>query len=714
MRINNNIQALNAYRNLSMNQTTMSKHLEKLSSGLRINRASDDAAGLAISEKMRSQIRGLAVAERNSLDGISLIQTSEGALAEVHSMLQRMRELAVQSSNDTNTNEDRQGIQKEVSQLINEIDRISANTEFNQLDLLNGARSSNEIYGTEDIKITSPTNNANIIATGSNANNTLSITMADDIKINVTLSQRDYDGSIGKTAHDLALDVKNQIIGVDTNTKTKEYINIEVDKPYQTGQTAKSVGATAVPGTPPNPTLTAIDNKVTIKVNGTDFVVDNSALKTLTPTSTGTDIQNLYNNAVDAFGNKLSSVAYVDLTAGNMINIESKLAGTGATIAVTATGTDNVSVKASMGLTTAPTVTNGVATGETPAKYSALFTQNLIAGDKLVIGNQTYTAVATTATPGPNEFKIGAGATIDAQTADLQKNIMGVINTNASSDFTVKINAGKVILTEKTNGSTSLPSFVVEKASTPYSRFVADPTAANFTTLARTAKQGSLIDAINNLTAEQLISKGYKDSSELSKSKFLNDIIAGTNKFDVKYDEDKQRFAVKSNYKLRMDEDKSSAAENLGMTNLFKGLDLQIGANIDQIMNVNVGDMSSGSLGSGARDKEGNYINKTLKDVQIQTSESANEAFRIIDQAIKQVSAQRSDLGAYQNRLEHTVNSLGATRENLSAAESRIRDTDMASEMSGFTKDNIINQAATAMLAQANQLPQGVLQLLKG
>jgi len=138
MRINHNIQALNAYRNLSQNQNTLSKHLEKLSSGLRINRAADDAAGLAISEKMRSQIRGLDVAERNALDGISLIQTAEGALNEVHSILQRMRELSVQSANDTNKDDDRVAITDEVTQLKAEIDRIATETEFNTKTLLDG------------------------------------------------------------------------------------------------------------------------------------------------------------------------------------------------------------------------------------------------------------------------------------------------------------------------------------------------------------------------------------------------------------------------------------------------------------------------------------------------------------------------------------------------------------------------------------------------
>ncbi|MEK5071469.1 flagellin Hag [Sporosarcina sp. FSL K6-1508] len=138
MIINHNIAALNTHRQLGMNNTNASKNLEKLSSGLKINRAGDDAAGLAISEKMRGQIRGLDMAAKNSQDGISLIQTAEGALNETHSILQRMRELAVQSSNDTNTTSDRGEIQKEMNQLTSEINRIGNNTEFNTQKLING------------------------------------------------------------------------------------------------------------------------------------------------------------------------------------------------------------------------------------------------------------------------------------------------------------------------------------------------------------------------------------------------------------------------------------------------------------------------------------------------------------------------------------------------------------------------------------------------
>jgi flagellin len=136
--INHNISALNTYRQLSSNNVLQNKSLEKLSSGFRINRAGDDAAGLAISEKMRGQIRGLNQASRNAQDGISLIQTAEGALNETHAILQRMRELAVQASTDTNTNEDRAEIQKEIDQLATEITRIADTTQFNTMNLLNG------------------------------------------------------------------------------------------------------------------------------------------------------------------------------------------------------------------------------------------------------------------------------------------------------------------------------------------------------------------------------------------------------------------------------------------------------------------------------------------------------------------------------------------------------------------------------------------------
>ncbi|TDQ36937.1 flagellin Hag [Aureibacillus halotolerans] len=177
MRINHNIQALNAYRNLAHNQNLTSQSLEKLSSGLRINKAADDAAGLAISEKMRSQIRGLEVAERNALDGVSLIQTAEGAMAEMHAMVQRMRELAVQAANGSNTKADREELQKEINQLTSEVNKISEYTEFNGMKLLDGSFSGDEITdGDED---TPPTyKDVLVFQVGANEGQTAEVALA--------------------------------------------------------------------------------------------------------------------------------------------------------------------------------------------------------------------------------------------------------------------------------------------------------------------------------------------------------------------------------------------------------------------------------------------------------------------------------------------------------------------------------------------------------
>jgi flagellin len=189
MRINHNISALNAYRQLATNQALGNKSLEKLSSGLRINRAGDDAAGLAISEKMRGQIRGLEMASRNAQDGISLIQTAEGALNETHSILQRMRELAVQAANDTNTIEDRKELQKEVNELIDEIDRIAETTEFNTQKLLgkksgttftsSGQSFTFHIGANQDQKITLTINAMDSSHIGSGSSGILSLKVSD-------------------------------------------------------------------------------------------------------------------------------------------------------------------------------------------------------------------------------------------------------------------------------------------------------------------------------------------------------------------------------------------------------------------------------------------------------------------------------------------------------------------------------------------------------
>lgn len=383
MRINHNIAALNTYRQLSANNIASQKSLEKLSSGLRINRAGDDAAGLAISEKMRAQIRGLDQAQRNAQDGISLIQTAEGALNETHSILQRMRELAVQSSNDTNADSDRQEIQKEIDQLTKEIDRIANTTEFNSKRLLDGSAA---VAGTTDA--------------------------------------------------------------------TAEILSQSSDK---------------------------------------------FSIATSTVTNSGVTGSGSY---------------YIEIGAGT----------------TTSTGTS----------------------------YNITITK-----------------------------------------AD------GTVNTSVT---TVSIGA--------TGGSLTLDGVTIKLA-------------------ADTATGDS----------------------------------AGIN--------------IKDDVTISTD----------------KSFSFQIGSNTAQTMNVDMRDMDSSAL--------------QVNGIKVDTQAAAQASVTAIEAAIREVSSERSKLGSFQNRLEHTINNLGTAAENLTASESRVRDVDMAKEMMEFTKNSILSQAAQAMLAQANQQPQNVLQLLR-
>ncbi|MGG0796795.1 flagellin [Brevibacillus laterosporus] len=389
MRINHNVSALNTHRQLGVNTGASGKNLEKLSSGLRINRAGDDAAGLAISEKMRGQIRGLEMASKNAQDGISLIQTAEGALTETHSILQRMRELAVQASSDTNEGVDRQKLQAEVDELSKEIKRISTDTEFNNQKVLDGSFEDKTFH--------------------------IGANQGQNIKLSIN-------------------DMSNTELGV-TGFKSKE-------------------------------------------------------------TAVATDIK-----------------------VGN-------------------TSTDSFKVE------------------------------------------------------------------LKAETA--KKN-------DAVTETTAKIDKdGNIVVTLKQDAG--------------------DKTGAG-TTGAITATKQEVVDALKKIGIEVSVTAG-KEADVLTAGVAATTIAAATDKDDQ-------------------------------------------------------------------------------KGVNISTQKAADKAITTINNALNKVSEERSKLGANQNRLEHTINNLGATAENLTAAESRIRDVDMAKEMMDFTKNNILTQAAQAMLAQANQQPQGVLQLLR-
>ncbi|GEK59096.1 hypothetical protein CHL76_11425 [Marinococcus halophilus] len=459
MIINHNLGAMNAQRQMSTNQNNMSNSMEKLSSGLRINRAGDDAAGLAISEKMRGQIRGLEQADRNAQDGVSMIQTAEGALNETHSILQRMRELAVQSSNDTNTNDDRKEIQKEVEQLKSEINRISDDTEFNTQKLLNGS----------------------LGAVGSSSDSAvIQVESASGLKAG------DYDVSV----------------------TTEATVKTAVDGTVGFGEG----------GTPPDPT------GKDLSINGVSIDFSD-----LSASASQSDVMSKINEYTDQTG--------VFASAG------------------TAAGTISLSTEA----------------------YGSDAKLSLGGSDSLEFGGA-----------------VSGGANAVVEITDEA----GVTEELTGLGQDVSYRGSQLTVTEDGNGSG----------------------AATIT-------------------------------------------VAGG------------------------------------------GATLQIGSNKDQHMLIDINEMSTATLGDSNVG--------LVKDINLESQTGSDDAIATLDAAIKEVSGERSKLGAFQNRLEHTINNLGTSAENLQSAESRIRDVDMAKEMMNMTKNNILSQASQSMLAQANQQPQSVLQLLQ-
>lgn len=521
MIINHNMNALNAHRNMNVNNTAAGKSMEKLSSGLRINRAGDDAAGLAISEKMRGQIRGLTQASRNASDGISMIQTAEGALNETQNILQRMRELSVQSSNDTNTAADRQSIQKEIEQLTEEIDRIGNNTEFNTQSLLKGDGST-KLEGT-GVTIGD-------MAKGSDVQTT-------EAKVTVKVANN-------ATATSAQVKLNGQTININVGThNTKDdvakAIKEQLEKELEKNELLKGQFKVSTAG-----------ESVTIEaVKGGDYAGSKGKIEV-----TGGAATNLTTNGGQAINN------------GNSEKNE------------------------------------GSTTGATSAKIEITLPTNIDDVSKLV----------------------GKGITL---------------------------------------GDTQIEFYDASKGS-----YEGEATGVDISRV--DGNNVHLVDVIIAQTQDKI--KGASLTAD------------GNNKLVVSSTEKGANSTVNV----------EDGAKNEGFEATF-----QVGANSNQTISISIGDMRADALG--------------VKKVDLTTAEGSQEATATIQAAIEKVSTERAGLGAVQNRLEYTISNLDNTTENLTSAESTLRDVDMAKEMMTFSKNNILNQAAQAMLAQANQQPQNVLSLLR-
>ena len=593
MIVQHNITAMNANRMLGLTTGSLSKSTEKLSSGYRINRAADDAAGLTISEKMRKQIRGLDQASTNAEDGVSSVQTAEGALTEVHSMLQRMNELATQAANGTNSADDRKAIQDEIEQLTTEIDRVSETTKFNETYLLKGD-------GTKSTKIVNA-HDAGLAGKLTDNGDGTSTFKADDLAIGskVTIAGKEY--TIGKSAD-----------SADYAKKGDPAVT-----PAAVGDSVTSNGVT-----------TSIVAKVT------------TADATAATWAAGDKIKDADGNVLDVVADGTTGLTDSQIEAKN-VNAALK---EGFTIVSNANDSnlDGTSVVDELGANEVSIAdTNGITALKGGIK----------AGDTVSVGGVTKTVTAET--PKTLDEIVAAEATLDTA---------GTTVKIGSKSYTIATSS------DLDNGKITKDDFL---------SMIKDgdkvTVGATYTAIVKAQDDDSI-------TVDEAYSKMAK---ELETASSIGTDTAAT---------------VKNN-------GNGTFTITQGKVDVDNGLSfsLHVGADADMTnkINVDIDTMSAAGLG--------------IKGISVagEDGSAATYAIDAIADAISTVSAQRSALGAVQNRLEHTIDNLDNVVENTTSAESRIRDTDMAEEMVNYSKNSILQQAGQSMLAQANQANQGVLSLLQ-
>lgn len=578
MVVQHNMNALNAYNKLNTNVAGLKKSSEKLSSGYRINRAGDDAAGLAISEKMRSQIRGLTQAKRNSQDGISMIQTFEGATQESHSILQRMKELASESANGTYQNDvDRDAIQLEFNQLNDELDQI-ADTDFNGVVMLNGGEMADGTRAANDkFDYVNATRQAQQVGTAGG-----------------------YVKAIDSSAY------------AGTNSETVTF-TASVDKDGKVTW-EKSDGAKGTVGYVAADTANKAQGGFTY--DGAVVTVDTSKIVA------GDTITINFEKKNDAVGTQPGTTGYnVDIGKTGGDKTDGSAGVTSATIALTA-GTKVTSQE----IADAFNALNGITIGET-------FAKDATDGTNMTVNGVTVPADATLAEIG----KVGDGKLV----VDKNKKISYV--DRAGTAYELATISGAKMANGATNAGTVTTTVNVGQATY---------TPANDKAITLVEPKSKVSQSNSNNTATAPLT--YTDHMVLQTGARTKDSVDFTFNYST-----------------------------TGMGDLKANLDVS--------------------------SREGGLNTKNLS---LATAADANTAIDKIDNAINKVSMVRATFGATQNRLEHKIENLTTTNENLTEAESGIRDTDMASEMLSYTKYNVLQQAAQSMLAQANQQPQSILQLL--
>ncbi|GBU20263.1 flagellin [Fibrobacteres bacterium R8-0-B4] len=774
MRINHNLTAINTHRQMGISELDGSKSMEKLSSGFRINRAGDDAAGLAISEKMRGQVRGLSMASKNSSDTISLIQTAEGALAETHSILQRMRELSVQSANDTNTDKDREELQAEVTQLKAEIDRIGNTTEFNTKKLLEGSATGvrDEIVGTLRI------NNNSSVVIDANKEKSMAASITEDkswkfdgaymlVKVNQTydansnrvFKAEDYnlvgpdgevykfktytpdtkilangleEGTIVAEGGDILNVVAAGTIGaapvtIGAELTHKELALVKSGSVLVTGSNFTLVDSTdfAINNTAPNapgmskvrsengvliltPTTGAavrveagstvtLDNGTVLKNHGGGLVsIESGSITTATDLDAAGTVATAFTVAAQS---TLAAASTTLLPNTDIVKASNLLVKNGAISSnVTVGNTVNLTCNTNASTAAANGDINSLAVGSVLAKGSTiqmLQTANSVNSIKIEVKGKevdiSYDTTNKILKVGGETVAAGKSITLEDGTVLTHNSTLGDPNT---ANGLVFVEQGSVTLaqdiTAMTGNVPNVASFILAK----------DSTLAAGTKLGGTASYGTAggtaataADGAVRLMAGTVVTS--------SVTTFSGSVTIGAGGKNMQFSANVGDGLAARYYELNVTDSFTFIFTEYdpASSNLNDSIMSQIGANSGQTTFLSINDMRCKALG--------------VSEVDISTKWGAATAIETVNNALQKVSHQRSSLGALQNRLEHTIKNLDTAAENLQAAESRIRDVDMAKEVMEFTRTNILQQAAQAMLAQANQQPQSVLQLLR-
>lgn len=607
--INTNIASLNAQRNLNASQSSLNTSLERLSSGLRINSAKDDAAGLAISSRFTTQINGLNQAVRNANDGISLAQTAEGALGASGDSLQRIRQLALQSANSTNSASDRAALNAEAQQLLQEIDRVGQTTQFNGTNILDGSFSSAQFQ------------------VGANANQTINFSIA-GATTSILGSFQTTGAAVSTSAFDGAgFNINGIEVGVSAATSAA-------------GVTAESAAAkaTAINGVTNQTGVTATaTNSVTgiapvaasSLANG-DLVINGISVGAIAGDANAVTQGRNARDAINAISTQTGVTATADASTG----VLSLTASDGRDITIS--GADAQAVTDIYNATGLDAATEANPTGQSTRDVTFALGDGIVAadtvaanelvhGDTIALGNLTYEFIDVGGTATGSNVGIELAAAAGDQSTAVAAAVVAAVNaqhTAGNTTLTAANTAGVVTLTDDRLGA--------------YAIDVTD----------------GLTDAAGSTQAAT---------------------TAGTNAAGA------------------------TAVQNLGTLTLSSASSFTLGG----------ADLAFGGLDSASPSLT------ALSSVDISSVSGANDALAVLDGALSQVNSIRGDLGAIQNRFESTISNLSTTAENLSAARSRILDTDFASETANLTRATILQQAGTSILSQANSLPQQVLSLLQ-